>query len=288
MPHIALIFTLGIVVVSNLTEIAQAAAINQALVSVDPQTEVSVASSIDPFTSLISNDSSIVSESNSSIVSKEGFAANVAPVQTQITARTVPLPDNSTKTVNYVVRDGDTLSRLGMAFGVNLTTLKYLNNLTDVNVIKPGSTLKIPPRGYAVSQSTIDAKAKQAQLATAAKNKATASQTKTLVKQYVGTINGVRYIRKAQPNELQCYGYVTSLGYPVGGHLLARWIPTNSDTPKVGGLVVTYESSAGHVAVVIAVNGDGTFDIRESNYTHGWITERTLDERNSLIKGFVN
>jgi|GEM_PF-4746801 len=290
LPHFVLLFILIIVAVSNLTEIAQAAAINQALVSVDPQTEMAVASGVDHFTPLIPNGSDMVEKSNSAIVSEEGFSANIAPVETQITARTVPLPDNSKQTVDYVVRPGDTLSGLEMAFGVNLATFKYLNNITDVNIIRPGLTLKIPPRGYAVSQSVIDAKAKQAQLALAAKNKkATRTQsTATSNQQYAGTINGVRYIRKAKANELQCYGYVTSLGYPVGGHALARWIPTNSDTPAVGGLVVTYESFAGHVAVVIGVNDDGTFDIRESNYTHGWITERTLSVHNSLIKGFVN
>ena len=169
-------FILAIVVVSNMSEIAKAAELTQALVTVDPLTQSNVAGSLDGYTPLIENDSSFVDESNTTIVSAEGFAANIAPVETKITARVEPLPDNSKDTVFYIVRANDTLTGLGSKFGVKLTTLQYLNSLTTTT-IKPGQRLKIPPRGYEVPASQIAAKAKAATAATAKASTKTTKQT---------------------------------------------------------------------------------------------------------------
>lgn len=287
LPHFAISFLLIIVLFANFSEVQQAKAFMDQLVSVDPSTELSVVTAVDTYTP-IGNDTALIQRTYTAPLSSDGFAAVSAPVDTQITARTAPLPDNSKNSINYTVLPGDTLSGLGWQFGVKLATLKYVNNITNADQIKPGVNLKIPPRGYEVSASQIAAKANTT--VAAANRSAITSKNSTQKSNgsaggYVGVINGVTYVSRSYG---QCYTYVTSQGYAVGGHLLAKWIPTNSSTPKVGGLVVTYESWAGHVAIVIGVNGDGTFNIRERNYSPGWITERTMNVNSSYIKGFVN
>jgi len=282
LPHFAMILILILVVFANLDQTAQAKEINNALISVDPQTVQTVVESTDQYTPLIPDGSQIVQNESTNLIGAGGFIANAAPVETNITPRVEPLPDNTSSTVTYTVRDGDTLSGLGMSFNVKIATIKYLNNISNTDAIKPGQQLKIPPKGYEISATLIAQKANAksaAQVAAAAKAKTAAQKT------YYGTINGVRYIERSYG---ECYTYVESQGYAIGGHFLAKWIPTNSNTPRVGGLVVTNESWAGHVAIVIAVNGDGTFNIRERNYTPGWITERTMSVNNPWIKGFVN
>lgn len=291
LPHFALILLLLVVLFSNINETAKAKALTSDFINVDPDVEYSIIESIGSYTPNISNAQEIVAKSNMALNLSDGFAANIAPVDTQITQREEPLPDNSKDSVFYIVEAGDTLTGLGVKFGVKLATLKYLNDITDINAIKPGVRLKIPTKGYEVASSLIAAKDKANNQKIAAANRNTvarnqsASRTTIAKKTYYGTIGGVKYVEKSYG---QCYTYVTSLGYNVGGHYLAKWIPTNSDTPKAGGLVVTYESWAGHVAVVTSVNDDGTFNIRERNYTPGWITERTLHTGDGKIKGFVN
>ncbi len=50
-----------------------------------------------------------------------------------------------TKTEQYSVQDGDTISTIARRFGVNVGTILWANNLTVRSTIRPGSSLKIPP-----------------------------------------------------------------------------------------------------------------------------------------------
>jgi LysM repeat protein len=59
------------------------------------------------------------------------------------------------------------------------------------------------------------------------------------------------------------YANASAQGYPVG------------PTPKVGAIMVTWESWAGHVAYVEAVNPDGSWVVSEMN----WIAFDVIDER---------
>jgi LysM repeat protein len=59
------------------------------------------------------------------------------------------------------------------------------------------------------------------------------------------------------------YGNAAAAGYPVG------------PTPKVGAIMVTWESWAGHVAYVEAVNPDGSWVVSEMN----WLAFNVIDER---------
>lgn len=50
-----------------------------------------------------------------------------------------------TRTESYLVKDGDTISTIAHAFGVNIGTILWNNNLSERQYIRPGDTLRIPP-----------------------------------------------------------------------------------------------------------------------------------------------
>lgn len=178
-PHYAIILLFIIVFSANMSEASKAFALSQNLIEIDPDLESNIVSNIDYYTTGINADAMVVERSNRALALSDGFVNNLSTVDTQITAREEPLPDNATETVYYIVRNGDTLTGLGWKFGVKLATLKYLNDIDNVNSIKPGSRLKIPPKGYEVSASLIAQKenAKKAQLAAANRSTATRSST---------------------------------------------------------------------------------------------------------------
>lgn len=62
---------------------------------------------------------------------------------------------------------------------------------------------------------------------------------------------------------------------------------STGDTPQVGAIIVTSESSAGHVGIVTALNGN-EITITEMNY-HGFgvISSRTISTSYSAIKGYI-
>ncbi|MBM2821124.1 MAG: amidase [Candidatus Berkelbacteria bacterium] len=61
------------------------------------------------------------------------------------------------------------------------------------------------------------------------------------------------------------------------------------DTPQAGAIMVTSEGgAAGHVAMVDAVNGDGTITVSEMNYSgFGVISSRTISASYGAIKGYI-
>lgn len=71
---------------------------------------------------------------------------------------------------------------------------------------------------------------------------------------------------------------------------LARNVPTNSKVPQVGGAVKTAESRAGHIAVVIGIEGSDLI-LAEANYyntKNGNITSgRRLPMNSPLIRGYI-
>jgi N-acetylmuramoyl-L-alanine amidase len=53
---------------------------------------------------------------------------------------------NATRDItNYTVQPGDTLSGIAAKFNITSATLKWANNLSDVDMVKPGQTLTILP-----------------------------------------------------------------------------------------------------------------------------------------------
>jgi surface antigen len=68
---------------------------------------------------------------------------------------------------------------------------------------------------------------------------------------------------------------------------LAKNWPINSTDPVIGGVVVTSESWAGHVAIIEAVH-DGQIDLIEANYKKCAVSKRTISTSSLVIKGFYN
>ena len=74
------------------------------------------------------------------------------------------------------------------------------------------------------------------------------------------------------------YQNASAAGYPVG------------PKPKVGAIMVTWESSLGHVAYVEAVNADGSWTVSEMNFVaFDVISERTIKpgQLGSALVGFI-
>jgi len=51
----------------------------------------------------------------------------------------------SGEVLTYTVEPGDTLSSIGEKFKVSISSIRYANNLTNIDYLKPGQELKIPP-----------------------------------------------------------------------------------------------------------------------------------------------
>jgi hypothetical protein len=74
------------------------------------------------------------------------------------------------------------------------------------------------------------------------------------------------------------YQNASAAGYPVG------------PKPKVGAIMVTWESYLGHVAYVEAVNADGSWTVSEMNFVaFGVISQRTIKpgQLGSALVGFI-
>lgn len=173
LPHFLMALLALTVLTINIQEKIEVRAFYEQLVYVDPNDKVLAAESLDPYTGLISDDALLVEKSFQVAGAEDGFVNTVGSVATAITNREEPLPDNSTQTVDYIVREGDTLTGIGWKFEVKLATLKFVNDIENANApIKPGAKLKVPARGYEVPASQIAKKekekqAKQAKLAAA-------------------------------------------------------------------------------------------------------------------------
>lgn len=96
-------------------------------------------------------------------------------------------------------------------------------------------------------------------------------------------------------NRVQCvmYAYERTGNEELLGHKVAGKIPTDTQTPQIGAVVITSEGLYGHAAVVKDIV-DGQLVLDESNYINtnyksgGPVTTgRTLPVDSPLIKGYV-
>jgi murein DD-endopeptidase MepM/ murein hydrolase activator NlpD len=78
------------------------------------------------------------------VAKSEGYSNDLA-VQSSST-KTV-ISENSVRfnTIDYVVKGGDTLSRIAEYHGISVDAILWANNMTAFDVLQPGITLKIPP-----------------------------------------------------------------------------------------------------------------------------------------------
>jgi membrane-bound lytic murein transglycosylase D len=78
--------------------------------------------------------------------SKQQFSSNIKKDNSQEPKLTQTV-QNKNELVNYTVEHGDTLFKISRKFGnIPITELRVLNDLDNVNYLKPGTTLKIKKR----------------------------------------------------------------------------------------------------------------------------------------------
>ncbi len=90
--------------------------------------------------------------SANTVVSPPTVASTVPPVSLpakttvpqSATTKATPTPTVATKSVDYTVKDGDTLSVIAQNNGVKLSSLAAFNGISDRDTLKPGQVLKIP------------------------------------------------------------------------------------------------------------------------------------------------
>lgn len=287
LSHFVMIFIALIVITSNFVVKSTKAKLHT-LVASEPDIEISVSSKVDHFTPLIVDDGQKVEKAY--VASNEGFFEVAASPATSITEREEPLPDNSSATVYYVVRPGDNLTTLGWKFDVKLSTLKYYNDLTDADYIKPGQKLKVPSKGTTVSASMIaqkEAELEKKRLASSASSSGTNSNLVSVTHTSGSRYNGYPYG--------YCTYYVATRRYvPTNWGNAKAWLYSaqragysTGSSPAVGAIVVTSESWWGHVGYVERVSGS-TITIAEMNY-RGWgvINRRTLPAYGGVVRGYV-
>ncbi len=88
----------------------------------------------------IYDSSPVFAEGNNSSGLKEDLIVERTSTNTQT-------PENRGRVdlVKYVVRSGDTLSKIAQFYGISVDTIMWANNLSAVHVLRPGETLLIPP-----------------------------------------------------------------------------------------------------------------------------------------------
>ena len=54
-------------------------------------------------------------------------------------------PRKRNKTLNYIVKSGENVSKIAHKFGLNVSTINWANNITSKSILNVGQNLKIPP-----------------------------------------------------------------------------------------------------------------------------------------------
>lgn len=300
LPHVAMLLLGLIVAGTNLSQKITAKAFSSEIVTVTPDSEYSISKEVDKYTPMIRDDSAAVEQYLLAMSSSDGFISNTGSVSTEITqpAALAEAPsgatlDNSEQTVEYVILTGDTLTSIGWKYEVKLATLKYINNIDNENMIKPGAKIKIPKKGYEISASLIAKREneKKAKLAAASRNTTVRNSSRD-GRITVKTAPGSR--SNAYPYGYCTYYVATRRAVPAQWGDAKNWLNSASrsgystgSTPVAGSIVVTRESWWGHVAYVESVSGN-QITISEMN-AKGWgvTSRRTLSANDGVIRGYI-
>lgn len=169
---------------------------------------------------------------------------------------------NRTKSINYIVREGDTLSTIGWEYGLRVATIQFQNNISGER-ITPGQKLVLPPGD--VSASVIaKAKAKEQStqqkklLASSANSRRLTSREKA--SGYTGNDSGGGFVRPAN------YGYISRrLQRGHTGTDMVTSVGTTVMAAKAGKVVeVSYGWSGGYGIMVLIDHGGGL----KTRYAH--------------------
>ncbi len=83
--------------------------------------------------------------SRSQIAAQDLTLADSTLTTSSSTETIIPTDRPRAEVVTYKVVKGDTLSEIAEDFAVSAASIKWANNLTDEDTVKPGDTLKVPP-----------------------------------------------------------------------------------------------------------------------------------------------
>lgn len=101
----------------------------------------------------------------------------------------------------------------------------------------------------------------------------------------VETLYRVWLAKKAPSGACSCVIWAkTQLGYTNSVGAAKNW-PINSQEPEVGEVIITSESSLGHVGLIISIDGD-LETIEEANYERCRVTKRTINKNAPFIRGY--
>jgi len=293
-PHFVIVI-LGLCVALCNVIVARGADNLYNLIPADPQSQIAIATSISKYTPIIQNSGTAVAQI---VTAPTDPNSGVFSVVAKTTSTEVTAPDTSsvvatsatagprTKNTSYTVQAGDTLTGLAMRYNVKATSIKFANNMTNADLIKPGDTLKIPPDGWEPTAAQI----------AAANKKSSATALSGTTKNAKGIVVNLKAGSKANgyPYGYCTYYVATRRAVPTSWGNAGQWLGSanragysTGSTPVAGAIMVTRESWWGHVAYVESVDGD-SFTVAEMNYS-GWgvTSRRTVSVHDSVIKGFV-
>ncbi len=212
----------------------------------------------------------------------------------------------------YTSQPGDTITSVAQKFGITSDSVRWSNNLTG-DALSLGTKLAIPPvpgivytvkTGDTVDSLATKFSANAAQIVAFNDAEKSGIYAGEQVLIPGGQVQGIRVAATSGSRGLAVAGSYTPLygdnGYAYGyctWYVASRiQVPNNwgnantwayyaalsgwtvSSTPTVGAIAQTSAGYAGHVAIVTAVNDDGTVTISEMNATAGWgrVDTRTL------------
>ncbi|WP_391208541.1 C40 family peptidase [Psychrobacillus sp. L4] len=155
---------------------------------------------------------------------------------------------NTSSTTTYIVKSGDSLSKIGSQYGISSKTIMELNNLTST-AISVGQKLIVSGSTTSTSPST-----------STSTSSSVGNNIVSVAKQYLGA----KYVFDgASPSGFDCSGFITYV-YNKAGISTSRLSAAgfyNASTPiskpKIGDLVFfsnTYKSGISHIGIYIGDN----------------------------------
>lgn len=183
----------------------------------------------------------------------------------------------TTATQTYTIKSGDTLNSIASKTGTSLATIAYLNGIKNANLIYVGQVLKLSgtatPNNTTTSPTTTNTTTNYVNAQYDASTYYAGSCT-TFVKARISWVG--RY-----------WGNATDWGNSArnAGRIV-------NNTPAVGSIawfkagMPTADPTYGHVAIVTAVNGNGTVHIVEGNF--GGFSFHQRDVPVSYVSGFIH
>lgn len=289
---------------------------------VDGQTAYDIAANVARITDLPESTAIVNQEQDATAEAAVSASSTSVVAKPQILATALKSRDDI---VHYTTVQGDTVSSLAQKFGVTSDSIKWSNGLTSDN-LNPGTKLVIPPingvvytvkpgdtvqtiathfqanseqivayndaeiSGIAPGEQVLIPNGQIAQ--TAGRIGASGATPFSLVTVYAG--NG--YV----------FGYCTwyvyneraAIGKPIGSNWgnAVSWAAYAAaagyrvdHTPEVGAIQQN-GGGLGHVAIVVAVNDDGSYTISEMNATAGWdrVDQRSFSAAQAATYNFIH